>query len=444
MKFRLIGLAGLITAFAYLLAALGENSEIPAGAGTFLIALLLLVVVAHFAVKYLASVADRLFLPLAVFLHGIGFVMITRLSDRLSGLQATWSLIGIGAFVATLVIVQRVNDLARYKWGFFTGGVFLLLLPLVPGLGFTNGGARIWVNLGPINFQPGEFAKIALAIFVAGYLAERRELIAAGTWTIGRLHLPEPRDVLPLLAAWGVSVIVMVGEKDLGSSLLFFMLFVVMLWVATEKTSYLMVGLSMFAVGAVIAYNMFDHVRDRVEIWLDPWSQYSGKGYQVVQGMFAFGAGGYTGSGLGKGFPTRIPAAQNDFIFAAIGEELGLLGCTAILAAFVLLIGAGLRTASRTQRPFEQLLATGLTLIFGLQAFIIIGGVLRVVPLTGVALPFVSYGGSSLVANYVLLAILVRISDGAARQVGDAPDTLTLSERWELRKLRKAANEPAN
>jgi peptidoglycan glycosyltransferase len=230
-------------------------------------------------------------------------------------------------------------------------------------------------------------------------------------------------------------VIVMVGEKDLGSSLLFFMLFVVMLWVATEKTSYLVVGLSMFAVGAVIAYNMFDHVRDRVEIWLDPWSQYSGKGYQVVQGMFAFGAGGYTGSGLGKGFPTRIPAAQNDFIFAAIGEELGLLGCTAILTAFVLLIGAGLRTASRTQRPFEQLLATGL---------IIIGGVLRVVPLTGVALPFVSYGGSSLVANYVLLAILVRISDGAARQVGDAPDTLTLSERWELRKLRKAANEPAN
>ena len=233
----------------------------------------------------------------------------------------------------------------------------------------------------------------------------------------------------------------MVGEKDLGSSLLFFMLFVVLLWVATEKTSYLVVGISLFALGAILAYNAFDHVRDRVDIWLDPWSRYSGKGYQIVQGMFALGAGGISGSGLGKGNPTRIPAAQNDFIFAAIGEELGLLGCTAVLAAFVLLIGAGLRTASRTQRPFEQLLATGLTLILGLQAFIIIGGVLRVVPLTGVALPFMSYGGSSLVANYVLLALLVRISDGAARRVGEAPDTLTIAERWELRKLKKAASE---
>ena len=441
MKFRLVALAGIITAFAYLLASLGENSEIPAGTWTFLGIMLGLIVFAHFALNYLAGAADRLLLPLAIFLHGLGFVMITRLSDRLSGLQATWSLIGIGAFVATLVVVQRVNDLARYKWTFFGGGVILLLLPMVPGLGFTSGGARIWVNLGPINFQPGEFAKICLAIFVAGYLAERRELIAAGTWTVGRLHLPEPRDLFPLVLAWGVSVVVMVGEKDLGSSLLFFMLFVVLLWVATEKTSYLVVGISLFALGAILAYNAFDHVRDRVDIWLDPWSRYSGKGYQIVQGMFALGAGGISGSGLGKGNPTRIPAAQNDFIFAAIGEELGLLGCTAVLAAFVLLIGAGLRTASRTQRPFEQLLATGLTLILGLQAFIIIGGVLRVVPLTGVALPFMSYGGSSLVANYVLLALLVRISDGAARRVGEAPDTLTIAERWELRKLKKAASE---
>ena len=192
MKFRLVALAGIITAFAYLLASLGENSEIPAGTWTFLGIMLGLIVFAHFALNYLAGAADRLLLPLAIFLHGLGFVMITRLSDRLSGLQATWSLIGIGAFVATLVVVQRVNDLARYKWTFFGGGVILLLLPMVPGLGFTSGGARIWVNLGPINFQPGEFAKICLAIFVAGYLAERRELIAAGTWTVGRLHLPEP------------------------------------------------------------------------------------------------------------------------------------------------------------------------------------------------------------------------------------------------------------
>ncbi|MCX6533980.1 MAG: FtsW/RodA/SpoVE family cell cycle protein, partial [Actinobacteria bacterium] len=270
--------------------------------------------------------------------------------------------------------------------------------------------------------------------FFAGYLSENRELISAGTWKVGRLNLPEPRHLLPLLTAWGFSVIVMVGQKDLGSSLLFFTLFIVMVWVATEKTSFLVIGLGLFVAGATAAYFMFDHVQTRFAIWLDPWSRYEAKGFQIAQAMYALGSGGVSGTGLGLGDPTRIPEAKNDFIFAAIGEEMGLFGATAILIAFLLLIGAGLRTAMRTHRPFEKLLAVGLTTILGTQAFIIIGGVIRVVPLTGITLPFVSYGGSSLVANYILLALLIRVSDSSARGLGEVPNTATSGERFAVRK----------
>jgi peptidoglycan glycosyltransferase len=431
----LVVFAAALTTGAYTLASLGKNAEIPARIGVFLGAVLGLLLVMNLVNRYLARGADALLVPLAAALHGIGFVMITRLSDRLAGLQATWTFVAVGAYVVTLVLVQRVSDLARYKWTFFLAGTVLLLIPLVPGIGASFGGARIWVSIGPINFQPGEFAKIALALFFAGYLAERRELIAAGTWRVGPLNLPEPAQLLPVLLAWGFSVIVMVFSKDLGSSLLFFALFIVMLWVATEKASYLVIGFGLFAAGAVAAYQMFGHVQDRVAIWIDPWSDYDGKGYQIVQAAFALADGGITGSGLGLGDPARIPLAKNDFIFAAIGEELGLLGASAVLIAFVLLIGSGLRIAVRADRPFDKLLATGLTTIIGVQAFIIIGGVIRVLPLTGVALPFVSYGGSSLVANYVLLALLVRISDTTARRLREVPDAPTPAERWQAWRL---------
>jgi peptidoglycan glycosyltransferase len=310
---------------------------------------------------------------------------------------------------------------------------------MVPGVGFTSGGARIWVSIGPINFQPGEFAKILLAIFFAAYLAERKELIVQGHTTVFGITLPELRHLAPILVAWGMSVVVMVGEKDLGSSLLFFTLFVVMLWVATERTSFLVVGLGLFAGGAVIAYKLFSHVQTRVDIWLNPWDQYTTRGYQPIQALFAVANGGLTGTGLGIGDPGSIPAAHNDFIFAAIAEELGLVGATAVLAAFVLLVGAGMRTALRAQRDFEKLLATGLTTIAAVQTFIIIGGVLRVVPLTGVTLPFMSYGGSSLVANYVLLAILIRISDSTARSLHEVPDTASISERYVTWRLKREA-----
>ncbi len=430
-------MAGLVTAGAYTLASLGQNAVIPSRILPFLGLMLLLLVSAHVAVRWLASGADSTLLPVAALLNGLGYVMIARLSERLAGLQTTWTFIGIAVFIAVLVFVERINDLSRYTWHFFAVGAGLLLLPLVPGLGFSSGGARIWVNLGPVNFQPGEFAKLALALFFAGYLAERGRLISTSTRRLGPFTIPEARDLLPLVAAWGFSVVIMVGQKDLGSSLLFFTLFVVMVWVATEKTSYLVIGLGLFAVACVVAYNLFDHVQTRVAVWIDPWSRYEGKGYQIAQAMFALGNGGVTGTGLGRGLPQRIPEAKNDFIFAAIGEEMGLLGATIVLLSFMVIIGAGLRIALRTQRPFEKLLATGLTTIIGMQAFIIIGGVIRVVPLTGITLPFVSYGGSSLVANYALLALLIRLSDVSARRLGEVPDTPMLSEKWAARRARR-------
>jgi cell division protein FtsW (lipid II flippase) len=438
-ELSLVVLAGAITVTAYVVASLGANSVIPARVVPFLLLVLALVATAHIAVRVLARGADGTLLPLAVLLHGIGYVMITRLDDRLAGLQATWSLVAIAAFVVTLLLVQRPIDLARYKWTLFAIGAALLMLPMVPGVGYSVGGARIWVSVGPINFQPGEFAKIALAVFFAGYLAERRELIAASTWRIGPVHLPEPRYIAPIFVAWAFSVVVMVGQKDLGSSLLFFTLFVVMMWVATERVSYLLLGAVLFAGAAFAAWKTFDHVQTRVDIWIDPWSRSLDRGYQIVQALYGIGDGGVLGTGLGRGTPDKVPEAQNDFIFAAIGEELGLIGASSVLMSYLLLIGAGMRIALRTDRTFEKLLAVGLTTIVGVQAFIIMGGVVKLVPLTGITLPFVSYGGSSLLANYILLALLLRLSDAGARRLGELPDDPTPRERWAAWKLRRTA-----
>jgi peptidoglycan glycosyltransferase len=437
----LVLMAAVITGAAYVLASLGKNSTMPATIVPFLLTLLGLLVAAHIATRFLARGADATLLPLAALLHGVGYVMIARLSDRRAALQTTWSFIAIVAFALTLFVVQRPPDLARYKWTFLFFGAGALLLPLVPGVGSSVGGAKIWVSLGPINIQPGEFAKIALALFFAGYLAENRELIAAGTARLGPLRIPEMRFILPITLAWGFAVAVMVAEKDLGSALLFFTLFTVMMWVATERAVFLVIGLLLFSAAAYIAWKLFDVVQTRVDIWIDPWSRYEGKGYQPAQAMYAFANGGIGGTGLGLGNPSKIPAASTDYVYAAIGEEMGLVGATAVIIAFLLLLGAGLRIAVRAERPFEKLLATGLTTIVAMQAFIIIGGVLRLVPLTGITLPFVSYGGSSLLANYILLALLLRVSDSAARQRGEVPDDLTIGERIEARRLRRQARK---
>jgi cell division protein FtsW (lipid II flippase) len=438
----LILMAAVITGAAYTLASLAQDSVIPPIIVPFLIGVIGMLVAAHIANRFLAKGADGTLLPLAVILHGIGYVMIARLDDRLAGLQTTWTFVAIVAYIGVLLFVEDPRRLVKYRWWYAVTGIGLLLLPLVPGVGVTFGGARIWVSIGPINFQPGEFAKIILALFFASYLADTREVIVEGR-RIGPIRLPDLRRLLPILLGWGFAVMIMVAQRDLGSSLMFFSLFVVMMWVATERAGYLVLGFGSFAGATYLAWHMFDHVKDRVAIWRDPWPLYEGKGYQPVQSMFAFANGGVGGTGLGLGNPTKIPAAKNDFIYAAIGEELGLLGATAVLVAFILMIGAGLRIALRSERSFDKLLATGLTTIIGVQAFIIIGGVIRLVPLTGITLPFVSYGGSSLISNYILLALLMRISDSSARRLREVPDELTISERWEARAARREAKQSA-
>jgi cell division protein FtsW (lipid II flippase) len=410
----LIILAVLLTGALYTLASLGRSASLPANIVPFLGVILALLGGAHVAVRILAPDADGMLLPLAAVLNGIGYVFIARLDPDLAGLQAVWTGLGIGAFVGTLALLRRARELERYRYSFAVLGVALLLMPLLPVVGRNINGARLWVRIGTITFQPGELAKIALAIFFAAYLVEKRELLSEVRITRGRL--PDLRVVGPLLLAWGASLVVMTAQRDLGSSLLFFAFFILMVWMATARSAYLVIGLGLFAAGAMFAYSTFAHVQSRVGVWIDPWPKADGQGFQIVQAAYAFGSGGFAGTGPGLGSPGSIPAAATDFIFAAVGEELGLLGTSAVIVAFVLMVASGLRIALRADQPFEQLLAAGLTVILGLQTFIIIGGVTRLVPLTGLTLPFMSYGGSSLLANYVLLAMLIRVSDDTARR----------------------------
>ncbi len=407
----LILLVIVITAGIYTLASLGTTADLPANIVPFLGIVLALLAGAHVATRRLAPGGDGVLLPIAGLLNGLGYVWIARLNEDLAALQATWTAVGIIAFVVTLAVVRRTRDLERYRYTFMLIGVGLLLLPLVPVIGKTVNGARIWVEVGPISFQPGEFAKIILAIFFASYLVEKREVLGMAANRFGPLTLPDLRHFGPVVLAWAASLLVMTAQRDLGSSLLFFALFVVMLWVATERASYLAVSAVLFAGGAFAAWSVFTHVQQRIAIWLNPWSDVTDQGFQVVQATFALAWGGIAGTGPGLGNPDRIPLIETDFIFAAIGEELGLLGSAAVLVAYLLMVGTGLRIALRAEAPFNKLLATGLTTILGIQSFIIIGGVIRLVPLTGITLPFVSYGGSSLIANYILLALLIRISD---------------------------------
>ncbi|CAN5810918.1 FtsW/RodA/SpoVE family cell cycle protein [soil metagenome] len=413
----LILLGTIITAGIYALASLGTTADLPVNIIPFLGVVFALLAGAHIATRRLAPACDAVLLPLAGLLNGIGYVWIARLDEDLAVLQATWTAVGITAFVVTLAVVRRARDLERYRYTFMLAGVGLLLMPLLPVVGKTVNGARIWVELGPVSFQPGEFAKIILAVFFASYLVDKREVLGMAANRFGPLTLPELRHFGPVVLAWGASLIVMTAQRDLGSSLLFFALFVVMLWVATERASYLVVSGVLFSAGAFAAWSAFDHVQSRIAIWLDPWTDATDQGFQVVQATFALAWGGVAGTGPGLGNPDRIPLIETDFIFAAIGEELGLLGSVGILTAYLLMVGTGLRIALRAEVPFNKLLATGLTAILGIQTFIIIGGVIRLVPLTGITLPFVSYGGSSLIANYILLALLLRLSDDNAANV---------------------------
>ena len=407
----LLLVAGLIVAAAYALSSLGETASLPLNLFPFLVAIFGLMGVAFVAVRRLAPSAEPTLVPIVALLNGLGYVVIARLNRDLAANQATWTAVGVAAFVVTLVVVRRAADLERYRYLLMVTGIASLLSPLVPGIGVTKNGARLWLQFGPFSFQPGEIAKICLAIFFASYLVERAPLLAPGALP-GRAVAARARALGPIAGAWALSMIVMVMEKDLGSSTLFFALFVAMLWVATGGYLWPVVGLVMFSMGSVFAWAAFAHVQERVRIWIDPWTRASSDGFQLVQAAFAFAAGGVVGTGLARGTPQKIPAVATDLVFAAVGEELGLVGAAAMIAAFALIVVIGMRIAQRAERPFEQLLAAGLTTIVGVQSCLIIGGVTRLVPLTGITLPFVSYGGSSVIANWILVALLLRISAG--------------------------------
>lgn len=411
VELGLLLLTCLITVSAYGLTSLGRAAALPSDIVPFLTIVVVLLLAAHVVVRRLAPNANGLLLPLVALLNGLGYAMIARLDPELADSQSAWTFIGLIGFTVTLAVLRDVRKLAPYRYSLALLGVCLLMLPLVPRLGVEINGARIWLRAGPFSIQPGEFAKVVLAAFLAGYLVEKRELLAISTRRLGPLNLPDLKHFGPLVLAWSVALIVMIAQRDLGSSLLFFTLFVVMVYVATGRAAYVFTGAGLFAIGSTLSYRMFGHVRNRVEIWIDPFADPKDDGFQIVEAAFALADGGLTGTGLGQGTPGKVPFAVTDMIFAAIGEELGLLGATAILATFLLFVGVGFRVAAEARSPFEKLLAAGLTSLLGFQAFVIIGGVLRVLPLTGVTLPFVSYGGSSLISNYIVLALLIRISD---------------------------------
>ena len=430
---------------AYAAVGLGVEGTIPAdmvGYGGWLAAL---VVAAHVVVRIAAPYADPVLLPVVAALNGLGLAVIHRLdlayeaADEPAGFapqQLVWMTVGVALFVAALLLLRDHRTLQRFTYTSGLAAILLLLLPLVPGLGATINGARIWIRLLGFSFQPGEVAKVLLVVAFAGYLVLHRDALALAGRRLLFVDLPRGRDLGPILAMWLVSLGILVFQRDLGSSLLFFGLFLVMLYVATERPGWLVVGATMFFGGAAVAYRLFDHVATRVDIWLNPFAHYGAntddRAFQPVEAMFGLGWGGLIGRGFGNGSPERIPYAESDFIVAAIGEELGLTGVIAVVLLYGFIVERALRAALVCRDGFGKLVCVGLASVFALQVFVVIGGVTGLIPLTGLTTPFLSYGGSSLVANWVIVALLLRISDQARRPVPQLADDDTDSETTQV------------
>ncbi len=417
---------------AYVLAAAGTTAKIPGDLGPFLAIVIGLALAAHIANRLYAPDANPVLLPLVSLLNGLGYVMIARIGPpHFATAQAGWTAVGVGAYIVTLIVVRRTRDLDRYRYLLLLAAVVLMLSPLIPHVGSSvstvDSTVKLWVRIGPISGQPVELAKLALCIFFASYFAEKRELLSVPTYRLGNRLILDPRPLGPILLAWGFAMLVLGAERDIGFALLIFVLFISMLWLATGRSLYVIVGLILFAVGALVASHLFSQVDARVENWLHPWSRVNlvGGSDQLVQGIYGLGTGGLTGTGLGFGLLGYIPEVNSDYIFAAFGTEMGLLGTTLIVFSFVLIVGAGLRIAQTARSEFAKLLAAGLTVIIGLQAFFIMAGIVRLLPLTGITLPFMAYGGSSLVANYILIALLMRVSDEGERAIVAAQATAT-------------------
>ncbi|MDN5797281.1 MAG: FtsW/RodA/SpoVE family cell cycle protein [Intrasporangium sp.] len=424
LELLLLLLAIAIVLVAWVSVDLNRNGTVPANIVPVAGGLVVLAVAVHIVVRWRAAYADPVLLPITTCLNGLGLVMIHRLdlaagrlgADGDAYRQIIWTAIAVILAVTVIIVVRDHRLLRRYTYWSLLVGFILLLLPLLPGIGRTINGSRIWISVGGMSFQPGEFAKIALAVFFAGYLVEARDVLSlAGKKVLG-FTFPRGRDLGPILVAWVLALLILVFQNDLGTALLFFGLFVAMLYIATERVSWIAIGLVLFAAAVVFAMSAFTHFQIRVALWLDPFSAASlAKSDQLAKGIWGLGAGGLTGTGLGAGRPYLTPFAESDFIFPSLGEELGLFGAIAIIMLYLLFVERGIRTALGVRDGFGKLLAAGLSFSVAFQVFIVIGGVTRVVPLTGLTTPFLSLGGSSLLANWVIMTILLRISDQARR-----------------------------
>lgn len=386
-----------------------EMFVVPIGlAGSFLIA--------HLALRYFTPGADPALLPIVFVIAGVGITFVTRLAPTLATRQVLWLLLGVGAMIVTLALVQNLENLTKYKYTVVGVGLVLLLLPIL--IGVSRGGSKLWLSIGGISIQPGELAKVCICLFLAFFLAENRERMSVISHNIFGIKIPHIRMLFPLLLMWALSLVIVIFERDLGSAVLFYGIFLIMLFTATGRWSYIVIGAILLVVGGIGAYHFFSHVQVRFSIWLDPFQDPSGMGLQIVQSLYSLADGGLFGSGIGKGLATKIPVVESDFIFSSMAEELGLLGGSAILLLFMLFAIRGFATAARAKSDAAAFVAVGLTSAISLQAFLIVGGVTRLIPLTGVTLPFMSQGGSSLVASFIIVALLLRCGDaGTGRSV---------------------------
>jgi len=422
-----------VVAFAFINVGYGLNNKLPVSMVEYLIAFGVLLAAAHVAMRRFAPYADPLLLPLAALLNGLGIVMIYRLQESgkngntgydilpssAAATQILYSAVGIGCFIGVLVLIKEPRVLQRYTYTLGAVGVVLIALPaMLPDRISEVYGAKIQIALGSFTIQPEEFAKLALAASFAGYLVAKRDVLAlAGRRVLG-VDLPRARDLGPILIAWAASLLLLVFESDVGTSAVFMGLFVAMLYVATSRTSWLLLGFIMFVAGSFVASKLFSHVGERFCVWLHPFTNVNSltcPSYQLVQGLYGMASGGLLGKGLGAGSPSFTPLVQSDFIVTAFGEELGLAGLMAILLIYGLIVQRGLRTAILVKDPYSKLLAGGLSFMLALQVFVIVGGVTRLIPLTGITTPFLSQGGSSLVASWMLIGLLARLSDAARR-----------------------------